>query len=83
MSCPACDHTMECVVPDLFWCPRCGTIRARADEPGVANPLFLNQSPKLVERCREFAATATGSNLLSCWHRLGIAESINTPENRK
>jgi len=36
MSCPTCDHTMEKVgdmatpydgVP-LFWCPRCGTLKA-------------------------------------------------------
>ena len=33
MACPTCDHTMQCVAAmgggydNLFWCPRCGTIK--------------------------------------------------------
>lgn len=26
MSCPTCEHTMQCV-GNVFWCPRCGTIK--------------------------------------------------------
>ena len=26
MSCPTCDHTMQCVVAGAFWGPRCGSI---------------------------------------------------------
>ena len=29
MPCPTCDHTMHQVGTDVFWCPRCGTIRQR------------------------------------------------------
>lgn len=40
MACPTCDHTMELVGTwtgqPLFWCARCGTVRAKAaDKPWV------------------------------------------------
>jgi hypothetical protein len=44
--------------------------------------------PKLVERCRAFAADpllpllAVSGEVGKLWHRLGIAESLNIPENR-
>lgn len=86
MSCPTCDHTMHSVSSStamLFWCPRCGTLAqkgARVDTQDV---------PKLVECCRRFRKTIGPdymSQFASCrddWKRLGIAESINLPENRK
>jgi len=43
-----------------------------------------NYVPKLVERCRRFEderIPLTGT-LAEEWFRLGIAESINKPENR-
>ena len=30
MACPTCDHTMQLIAEsdeDVFWCPRCGTIK--------------------------------------------------------
>lgn len=29
MSCPTCDHTMQGVGENWFWCPRCGTLKER------------------------------------------------------
>ena len=75
MSCPTCDHTMECFGSlGNFWCPRCGTIVNPAGE--------VRGVPRLVERCRAYGQSGamTGGN--SPWHRLGIAESINKPGER-
>jgi len=29
MQCKTCTHTMQNIAPDLFWCPRCGSILFR------------------------------------------------------
>jgi tRNA(Ile2) C34 agmatinyltransferase TiaS len=29
MACPTCDHTMNLLAGEWFWCPRCGTTLAR------------------------------------------------------
>ena len=29
MACPTCDHTMQGLGESYWWCPRCGTIRAK------------------------------------------------------
>ncbi len=31
MSCPNCDHTMHRLTDDLFWCPRCGSLKDDCD----------------------------------------------------
>lgn len=82
MACPTCDHTMEGIGYGFFHCPRCGTMRNGDGSLTV---------PALVERCREFAGNAITAAkvdrheewVLRQWHRLGIAESISTPENRR
>ena len=53
MACPTCDHTMHCLVPHVFWCPRCGTIRAARNILGDSV-----QPPILVERTIELCAAA-------------------------
>lgn len=73
MPCPTCDHTMERVVGDVTWCPRCGTIQVDDADVGV---------PKLVQRCRRFAREPMTPEQAAAWHRIGLTESINTPENR-
>lgn len=86
MSCPTCDHTMQCVADWVFWCPRCGTVGERS---GVMAAL-QSQAPKLVERCKEFSKTmlskqnASGFEMWfkAHWHRVGIAESIDRPETQ-
>ncbi len=84
MPCPTCSHTMEAFAgggPEdeltRFLCPRCGTVKVT--EPDVPDEIYV---PKLVERCREFQATLGPLLNGTIWCRLGIAESINTPERR-
>lgn len=81
MACPNCDHTMQCVAPGVFWCPRCGTLNNERAFDALATPW-------LVERCREFERTELPamhpwSMAVTEWLRLGINESINVPENWK
>lgn len=81
-----------------YWCPRCGTIITSfftvgaAPEEGGADTISVDV-PTLVGRCREFRAARHPSFkaevgifgdpvLASEWKRLGIAESINKPEDR-
>ena len=83
MACQTCDHSVHKVgvmpppyteVP-LFWCPRCGTLRAN-----VVNG--EDESPKLVERLRAFVAGLPdedfmdGEDILDELRRLGILESL-------
>ena len=51
MSCPTCDHTMHCIGtsdPLVFWCPRCGTIKSKDEEPDV--PTLVQRSLDLCEK---------------------------------
>lgn len=85
MSCPTCDHTLEGIGYGMFHCPRCGTLKGCPN----ADAVFV---PALVERCRNFMTHMTdeegpltaGQRLTfrQEWHRLGVNESTNTPENR-
>ena len=87
MACPTCDHTMESLGEFAgrrhFRCPRCGTLRT-VDPTGYT----VDYRPKLVDRCRKFEAwCAAGhglrdTNVCREWTSLGIAESINPPEQR-
>lgn len=82
MPCPTCDHTVQCLTcrpespaNDVFWCPRCGTIlMGHMGDTGI---------PKLVERCRAFREEFWANETPPIWDRLGIAESINIPAERK
>jgi len=81
MACPTCDHTMSCVAPGTFWCERCGTLRIRKT---LAAP-NEDYTPHLVGHCRHFERIVENIDSplpRAEWHRLSIAESINTPENR-
>lgn len=88
MSCPTCDHTLQCVGQFIsskvcHWCPRCGTLQLRDELPA---------RPCLVDRCRglidEVMATSGPEweellgRLGDLWHRTGIRESINVPAER-
>ncbi|HVL14064.1 MAG TPA: hypothetical protein VM529_15955 [Gemmata sp.] len=87
MSCPTCDHTMERIGQTevgggIYLCPRCGTVKAHGYNGNVTT-----YYPKLVGRCREFerqlGVPGDWHGLYDEWQTRGIAESINTPENRK
>lgn len=68
---------MEGIGYGMFHCPRCGTL-LNCPVDGAVNV------PALVERLRDFIDTAEmGPVAEMLWNKLGIAESINTPENRK
>lgn len=58
-----------------FYCPRCGTLRREFSEVESA------EVPKIVERCRAFAAGLAGADLAN-WIGFGVAESINKPGER-
>lgn len=87
-TCPTCTHTLAklCSVGDATYsmCERCGTLRVRI--AGATEAVVY--VPKLVERCRKYAASVLSSNIMpseirtSEWVRLGIAESINVPTDR-
>lgn len=85
MPCPTCDHTMhllsaptaQAAIRKDWWCPRCGTLVT--EQP---NGLVVHRDvavPKLVDRCRQFAAGGLDED---AWYGLGIAESINLPHQR-
>ena len=82
-GCPTCSHTMTafgCKVTDrnFYVCPRCGTIKTC---DGLNAPTII--VPVLIERCREFEKfLPINQSLKATWRKLGIAESINVPENR-
>lgn len=93
MSCSTCSATMQCVEKGVFYCHRCGTLRVMSrSDSGYSGDVYV---PKLVERCRAFEGSIRGNHTIShsadelvsglriVWIRIGIAESIDTPENRK
>lgn len=59
MSCPTCDATMQNLgvesPPDrpgrqVFWCPRCGTIRERSKSSPLAEPFVQDAAPRWCRR---------------------------------
>lgn len=62
----------------ICWCPRCGTIK---DESPSGDPVREAGVPKLVERCRTLELMLDPVSL-ERWKSLGVADSINLPENR-
>ena len=73
MACPICDHTMQSMCLDVFWCPRCGTVRdAGRDSSAI---------PMLVQRVVDFGSLLNDESddvaeLIVEFERLGIRESI-------
>jgi hypothetical protein len=78
MACLTCGHALMTL--DVWdWCPRCGTVQTITG----LDPM----RPCLVERCRKFEEEHNGTasfdaEVHEALRRLGIAESINLPENR-
>jgi hypothetical protein len=78
-GCPTCSHTLQVVYSDkartISHCPRCGTMRST----------FLKHVddvvPSVMGRARVFGRTLAGA-AAALWHKLGIRESIDRPENR-
>ncbi len=75
MPCPTCDHTLSQIHDcGIFWCPRCGTLLLFPED-------ILPDVPMLVKRCRTFALEC--GDRKAAWHRIGIDESINLPQDRQ
>lgn len=82
MSCPTCGHTLQRVGADgssaVFWCPRCGTIRAVH-----GSRLFVDdEAPALVGRVRRYMAEVGAGGPGTLFRTLGLDESVYTPEAR-
>lgn len=85
MPCPTCDHTMHRIDGHgdpkgaMFWCPRCGTLKAGPPEEPAA-------VPKLVDRCRKFEQQPMPGHdrraIGDIWRGLGIEEAIHVPAER-
>jgi ribosomal protein S27AE len=81
VSCPSCGHTMAMLFDSrdrtVWHCGRCGTVRS-----GLLGHVE-DVVPKLVERCRQFARELSDdAGLLARWESFGVAESIDSPEDR-
>ncbi len=85
MSCPTCSHTMTplgyCNGGTWLYCQRCGTASHYDQISAMDGPPTVIV-PKLVERCRDFKAEGLPREHSERWRKIGIAESINTPEKR-
>ncbi len=80
MPCKTCNHTVHSVAVGMWWCPRCGTLQDEGAPPGDT------YVPQLVRHCRElerdYILCDEYPPLTTDWARLGLAESINTPDRR-
>lgn len=55
MSCPTCDHTMQLLAGEWFWCSRCGTTMTRGGK-GVAIPSAVSVARAWVHNPRHVSA---------------------------
>lgn len=77
MACPTCSETMQGLGYNIFWCPRCGSIRFNGS----------SAVPALVHRVRELHAEMKSADLwmrwhAETWHKLGVSDAIDLPEHR-
>ncbi len=63
MSCRTCDHTMQNVAPELFWCSRCGALKFQYAKGGDewAQPKSVNALLELCEAAMPFCAEDEGA----------------------
>ena len=77
MSCQTCDHTMAMVIPEFFWCQRCGSIKTS----------YMSDSPALVAKARvllkHFDTRDRYDEMKEQFWVIGITESIYRPEERQ
>ena len=76
MSCVNCDQTMQRLSDDVWWCPRCGTLKDRTE--------FTK--PKIVERVTEFRNFFDNDNddpIVVMLNQMGISEAIGKHAERE
>jgi hypothetical protein len=80
MACPTCDHTMQCVATNTFWCPRCGTLKmvdSRCPEE-IVEPKLVRRAFNLCEEILTHAGLTEGIVRTEA----AVRECCLTPENR-
>jgi len=95
MSCQTCTHTMQEVAPELFWCPRCGTLKFQYAKGGDewSEPKLVHRAFSLCESSLEILTDYEGyrrlhgPNDLCCGVGLeeterAVRECILPPEDR-
>ena len=75
--CPTCTHTMQ-NVNEVFWCPRCGTIRNR-----ITDAIPRDSIPWLAERVKVLLDLVDDEMTKRHMRHLGIVEACTTPEERE
>lgn len=79
MSCPTCEHTMQRLNTgddQLYWCPRCGTLREKRGT-------FVNDEPPMLPaRVRDMLSRVAVFEVTKVAHRTGVTESCMLPNER-
>ena len=81
MACPTCDHTLHKVgvMPEpytqvpLFWCPRCGTLKANVVTQEHERPKLVSRTVEAAMLFRDQYGAALDELI-----RLGIIESVSS-----
>lgn len=59
MACPTCNHAMQKLFGKWSWCPRCGTLIDRSEQPlPVAVPKLVGSHAALVASVQRFVKNA-------------------------
>ena len=82
MACPACDHSMQNIAENMFWCPRCGTIKlpgGQSDQPMLVGRAKSLLSEMVWLRSQE---PRPAEDYIDKARELGIHESCMKAEER-
>lgn len=50
MSCRVCEHTIQRISPEYFWCPRCGCLVAPHGVPDHEAPMLVERVRRVIKR---------------------------------
>lgn len=71
--CKSCDCTMQCVTDNVWWCPRCGSLKMGGE----------HEAPVLVDRVRACFHDIRFVEVRNVMRVKGVVEAVFTPEERK
>lgn len=60
MACITCDHTMQAIVPRIYWCLRCGTLKTEDAREEYTDPKLVHHALSLCEASLEMLADYRG-----------------------